>query len=179
MDAYCEQVVKRKNGPRQKILSGFLFGFFVLAEILSVLMFIITPDPFWIIFTFMIAVTAVSVLLLVLPRINNVDFDYTVAGNTFKVDKVINKRSRKKYISLKIGNIIDMGAIKGNNIPKENYSRTKDCSNGNLQESYYCIYGSSTGSKYLLIFSPNEEIIKAMRPSMDHELIMKLFYNKK
>ncbi|MBQ4105710.1 MAG: hypothetical protein IJC86_04925 [Clostridia bacterium] len=179
MDAYCEQVVKRESGVKQKVISGILIGIFALIELFFIFIYILVPQPFWIMFTLIVAAVAVVVLCIALPRINNVDFDYTVMGNTFKVDKVINKNSRKKYLTIHISNIEDLGVIEGDNIPSDRYARTRDCTGGTLKGSYYCVYRESEKGKCLLLFSPNEKTLEAMRPSLNHELMLKLLYKNK
>ncbi len=179
MDAFCEQVVKRQSGAKQKLISGLLIGFFALIELFFIFVYLVAPDPFWLMFTLIIAIAAVIVLTLALPRINKVEFDYSVMGNNFYIDKVIDKKKRKNTLKLEINSIEDMGKIEGDNIPADKYARTKDCSSGNMEESYYCVYRESGKGKCLLIFSPNQKIIDGMRPHMTREMVVKFFYNKK
>ena len=179
MDAFCEQVVSRKSGFKQKFLSGLLIFLFAALELFFIFVYLIAPEPFWLIFTLVIAFGAVIILTLALPRINKVEFDYSVMGNNFYIDKVIDKKKRKKALRFEINNIEDMGKIEGDNIPNERYARTKDLSSGNDKDSYYCVYRESGKGKCLLIFSPNEKIINRMRPHMTREMVVKMFYNKK
>lgn len=177
MDSFCEQVVKRSEGAKPKIISALLIAIFAVLEIFFIYVYFSMPDPFWLLFTLIIAVVAVVVLSIALPRINNVEFDYSVTGNKFYIDKVVNKRSRKKHLRIDIASIEDMGVIEGDNVPNGRFVRTRDCSTGKLEGSYYCVYRDGS-SKYLLIFSPNEKVLQGMRPSLNHDLMMKLFYKK-
>lgn len=183
MDTFCEQVVKRESGVKQKLISALLISFFAVIELLFILIYSVIADPtvqiFFLMLTFMVAVVAVTVLIIALPRINKVEFDYSVMGNIFYVDKVINKKSRKKFVKMEISSIEDMGKIEGDNIPSDRYARTRDCSNGKMEDSYYCVYRESGKGKCLLIFSPKQKIIDGMRPAMTREMVVKLFYNKK
>lgn len=179
MDAFCEQVVKRKSGAKQKVLSGMLIAFFALIELFFIFVYLIVPQAFWLMFTLIVAIVAVVVLTLALPRINKVEFDYSVMGNNFYIDKVVDKKNRKKLLKIEISTIEDMGKIEGDNVPADKYARTKDCSSGNMEESYYCVYRESGRGKCLLIFSPNQKIIEGMRPHMTREMVVKFFYNKK
>lgn len=183
MDTFCEQVVKRESGVKQKLISALLISLFAVIELVFILIYSVIADPtvqiFFLMLTFMVAVVAVTVLIIALPRINKVEFDYSVMGNIFYVDKVINKKSRKKFVKMEIGSIEDMGKIEGDNIPAGRYARTRDCSNGKAEDSYYCVYRESGKGKCLLIFSPQQKIIDGMRPAMTRELVVKLFYNKK
>lgn len=177
--SFCEQVVKREGGTKQRVLSIVLIALFALLELFFIFVYVVVPEPFWLMFTLIIAIVAVVVLTIALPRINRVEFDYSVTGNRLYIDKVIDKKARKKLMNIEIGNIEDLGVIDGDNIPDDRYARTKDCSDGKLEGSFYCVYRESGKGKCLLIFSPNEKIINGMRPHMTRELVMKYFYNKK
>ncbi len=183
MDTFCEQVVKRQSGIKQKLISALLISFFAVIEVLFILVYCVIADPtvqiFFLMLTFIVAVVAVTVLIIALPRINKVEFDYSVMGNIFYIDKVINKKNRKKFVKMEINSIEDMGKIEGDNIPSARYARTRDCSNGNEADSYYCVYRESGKGKCLLIFSPNQKIIEGMRPYMTREMVIKFFYNRK
>lgn len=180
MDAFCEQVVKRKSGAKQKILSGMLVAFFALLESLTIALYVVAPQVFWILFTFIIAVVAVLILTIALPKINKVEYDYSVVGNIFYADKVIDRKKRKSFVRVEINTIEDMGIInkKTDNIPRTKYAKVRDCSTGVLEGSHYCVYHEAGKGKCLLIFSPNEKIVKGMRPHLVREVVMKYFYNK-
>ncbi len=178
MDTFCEQVVKRQSGMKQKILSALLIMFFALVELMSIMIYFVVPDPFWLIFTLVIAIGAVAILSLVLPRINKVEFDYSVVGNKLYIDKVIANKARKKFLIVEIGTIEDLGKISDNTLQGEKFVRRKECSDGNIENSFYCIYRESGIGRCLLIFSPNQNIIDGMRPAMTRELVKKYFYNK-
>ncbi len=178
MDTFCEQVVKRQSGVKQKVLSAVLISLFALLELFFIFIYVLVPDPFWLMFTLIIAIIAVVVLCIALPRINKVEFDYSVMGNRFYVDKVIDRKSRKKFLNIEISSIEDLGKLSDKNVPQERFARTKDCSDGNIEESFYCVYRETGRGRCLLIFSPNQGIIDGMRPHMTRELVMKYYYNK-
>ena len=94
MDSFCEQVVKRKFGAKQKIILGVVIALFAFLELFVISIYLIAPSPFWIIVTFSVAVIAVAAVLFVYSRIRDVEYDYSVAGNTLYIDKVTNKSRR-------------------------------------------------------------------------------------
>ena len=179
MDAFCEQVVSRKNGIRQHIVAWGLIIFFLLLELTFVLLYLAAPSPFWILVDLMIGMAAAFIIAKAVPRLYKVEFDYSVVGNHIFVDKVIAGKKRKSINKVEIGNITELDVIKGDNVPNEKYAKTYECSEGGFEGNYYCIYHEAGKGKCLMIFSPNEKIISGMRPYMTRELVMKVFYNKK
>lgn len=178
MDAFCEQVVKRDNKAKQKIVSVLLVSIFVLIEAFLMLLYIVVMDPFWIMFNIIIGIIAVFVLTKMLPRINRVEFDYSVVGNKFFVDKVLDKKKRKSFLRLEINTITDIDVIKEDNLPRVKFAKIRDCSTGTLLGSHYCVYHEPGRGECMMIFSPSEKILKGMRPHLSREVITKLFLKK-
>lgn len=178
MDSFCEQVVKRRFGAKEKIIIGIVIAFFAFLELFVVSIYLTAPSPFWIIVTFSVAVIAVAAVLFVYSRIKDVEYDYSVAGNTLYIDKVTNKSRRKKCVRAEIGTIEDMGRIEGGNIPEGKYAVKKNLSDGTGEGEYYCIYREADKGRGLLIFTPNQKILDGMKHSLNRELVVKLFYKK-
>lgn len=178
MDGFCEQVVKRDNKAKQKIISVILVSVFVLIEAFFMLLYIVVMDPFWIMFNIIIGIIAVFVLAKMLPRINRVEFDYSVVSNKFFVDKVLDKKKRKAFLRLDINTITDIDVIKGDNLPRVKFAKIRDCSTGKLEGSHYCVYNEPGRGECMIIFSPNEKILTGMRPHLNREIIKKLFLKK-
>lgn len=179
MDSFCEQVVSRKNTTKHHIFAGALVTFFVLLEVLFILFYVVAPSPFWILINFMIGMAAAFIIAKAIPRIYKVEYDYSVVGNNFYIDKVIASKKRKSYAKVEISNITELELIENDNVPNVKYAKTYDCSNGDYEGNHYCIFHEANKGKCLMIFSPNQKIIDGMRPYMTRELVMKVFYNKK
>ncbi len=178
MDGFCEQVVKKKVGFKQRLISTLLIGTFVLLELIFILLYFVAPSPFWIMMNFMVGFAAVFIITAAIPRIYKTEFDYSVVGNTLYVDKVIAGKKRKKFNSVEIATITDIAKIEKDNVPNQKYAKTYDCSEGGYEGNYYCIYHEAGKGKCLMIFSPCEKILTGMRPFMTREVQMKLFYKK-
>ena len=178
MDGFCEQVVKKKNGIKEKIKTALALVVCACIELLFLFIYAIEPDPFWLFSVIIIAVGVVALLLFILPRINKVEFDYAVVGNKLRIDKVINKATRKKVVSIEINKVEDMDALSELHLSKEKFAKKRDCSDGNHDSSYYCIYREPDRGKCLLIFSPAENIIEGMKHSFNHDMKMKYLRRK-
>lgn len=179
MDAFCEQVVKRDNKAKQKIISIMLIFLFAFIEVFFMLLYFVSWDPFWMMFVLIIGIAAAFILAKVLPKINKVEFDYSVVSNNFYVDKVLDRKKRKSFIRLEINTITDMDVIGKDNLPRVKFAKIRDCSKGKLEGSYYCVYHEAGRGECMMIFSPSEKILNGMRPHLTRELVTKLFLNRK
>ncbi len=178
MDGFCEQVVKCEPKLKNKIATVALISFFVFLELLCIFIYMALADVFFLILTLMVGIVAVSVIMFFAPRLNKYEFDYSVVGNTFYIDKVINKVKRKKFGRININLIEDMGKLSEREIPKRDYSKKRDCSGINKEDKYFCVFKEGGKGYCLLIFSPNEKILEGMKPSLNRELYKKLYLNK-
>ena len=178
MDAFCEQVVSRKNGAKQHIAAGILVALFVIPELIFILLFIVAPSAFWIILNLMIGLAAAFILTKALPRIYKVEFDYSVVGNNLYIDKVINKRKRKTFVKVEINNVTLFDVVTKDNVPNEKYAKAFECVESGYEGNHFLVYHESGKGKCLLFFTPNEKIINGMRPYMTREVVMKYFYKK-
>lgn len=178
MDGFCEQVVKRKVGFAQKAASVLLIGAFVLLELIFIILYFMAPSPFWIMMNFMVGFAAVFIITAAMPRIYKTEFDYSVVGNTFYVDKVIAGKKRKKFVSVELGTVLDMDLIEKDNVPVQKYAKTYNCSEGGYEGNYYCVYHEAGKGKCLMFFSPSEKILSGMRPYLTREVQMKLIRKK-
>lgn len=178
MDTFCEQVVSRKNGLKQHIIAWGMVAFFLLLETLFVLVYLVSPSPFWIMMNFMIGLAAAFIIAKAVPRLYKVEYDYSVVGNHIYVDKVIAGKKRKSVNKVELGNIIEFDVIKNDNVPNVKYAKTYECATGGYEGNHYCIYHEANRGKCLMIFTPNEKIIEGMRPYMTREVVMKYFYKK-
>lgn len=178
MSSFCEQVVKRKFSLANKILIAAIGMAFAAAELYCIFVAMKYQQPSVFVLAICIALLAIAVLLFMFPRIKNVEYDYSVMGNTLSVDKVINLSKRKKVARVEISTIEALGKLTDEEVPNYKYGRQKDASDGSNENTYFCVYTSDKG-KCLLLFSTNEKIMNGMKPHLNRDLVIKHFYNKK
>ena len=112
--------------------------------------------------------------------LQKVDFEYSVTGDELIVAKIISLRKRKLLCKVRIREIerLDKGeqTIEGLRISK-NFEAARDIDKEN--ENFYAVFNSAAYGKSVLIFSPNEEILQAMKRYLNREIVVKLFYQQK
>lgn len=100
----------------------------------------------------------------------NLEFDYVLSGNLFRVVKVVNRKKRKKLLETQVSGFESLGHI--NSEAYDRYASTKEIKKlfavGNYDDEdlLYYIYYVSDGNKYLLHFAPNNDMIMALRKSV-------------
>ncbi len=178
MSSFCEQVVKRKFSLAHKILLCAVGLAFAAAELFCIYVAMAYTFPNAFVLAICVALIAIAVLIFMFPRLKNVEFDYSVMGNTLSVDKVTNASKRKKVARVEVSTIEALGKLSDEEVPNYKYGKQRDVSDGTDEGAYFCVYTSDKG-KCLLIFSPNEKIMNGMKPNLSRELVIKHFYNKK
>ena len=151
MNNFNEQVVRRVNKPKNLII-----------KIVSVLLLILVPTTL-----FLLAFATIAYLIYVaffvfiggiyavwyVFSIQKVDFEYSVSGNELEIAKVVALRKRKTFIAARD---ID----------------SKD-------ENYFAVFNSPAYGRCLLVFTPNEDILNGMKPHLNKNIVVQLFYKRK
>lgn len=182
MEVYCEQSLNNQNIDKHKKRTLVLkITRYILVAIAIVIgyLFIFTPgDKGWgvilmnVIFTILCMIPFVLAFIFIGKFIkkSNIEYDYLINGNIFRIVSVVNRLKRKKLLETSISNFETIGRI-----TNESYERfANDKSIKKIyaitdfeDESEVCyIYYTADGVKYLLHITPNEEMTVALRRSV-------------
>jgi hypothetical protein len=178
LNGFNEQVVKRAKKPKNLII-----------KIIAVLLLILIP-----VICFVLAFTFISYMIYVgfflfLAGIyivwyvftsQNVEFEYSVSGGELEVAKIISLRKRKKICKIKINEIEILGkgekTIEGMRFAKS-YIAAADLDKDD--DNYFAVFNSAARGRCLLIFTPNSDTLESMKPNLNRQLVVKLFYNNR
>lgn len=177
LDTFNEQIVKRAKKPKQlliKILAVVLL--FTVPALCIALAYVITPYMIYVgLFIFIAGIYIVWYVF----NTQKVEYEYSVAGGELDVAKVIALRKRKRICKVKIGDIDILGkgekTIEGMRFTKQ-FVAAGDLSRDD--ENYFAVYNDPAYGKCLLIFTPNEKILGAMKNSLKKDIVLKLFYHR-
>lgn len=103
----------------------------------------------------------------ILFRNLNEEYEYIFTNGEVDIDVIRGKSSRKRKICIKPSGVELIAKTTGGLY--ESYKRNSqigkklDCSDGNLQQSYFAVVNAN-GVKNLVIFSPSERLVEALRP---------------
>ena len=176
MDGFNEQVVKKAKSTKD-----------LLVKIISVLTLITLPVicvllasyiPYLVFVAFFILVGGIYLVWYIFHMLK-VDYEYSINGDHLVVAKIIDLRARKLVCKVPIREIekLEIGekSIETMRFSKSfTAARDINCDN----ENYYLVYNNAAYGRCLLVFSPNEKILQAMKPYLNKEIVLKLFYNR-
>lgn len=191
MEVYFEQSLQNpnidKHVRRTRVLSVIRYVCIAVAFILLMLYFNFLPiDNFktvgggviTVLFIIVTIAPFVVAFFMIGKLINNtnLEFDYFLSGDTFRVVKVINRKKRKKFIEISVSSFESLGKIEsetydrlvsGKDVKKQ-YALTdyKD------EEKIYYVYYTHEGTKYVLHFQPSNDMIIALRKSVSRIAIL-------
>ena len=178
-EGFNEQVVKRVNKPKQLIIKIVAVIVWLTIPFIGASIAIITGIQYVFIVGLLVFLAAIYGVWYVFSS-QKVEFEYSVVGNTLDVSKIISLRRRKRLCKVQINEIEEL-TRDGSKFDNARVTKTIMAAGDpeKKDEVYYALYNDPAYGKCLLLFSPNENIIKGMRPHLDKRLVIELFYRNK
>jgi hypothetical protein len=192
MDIYYEQYViddrKERNKGKKVLFRVFYYAniVFVAAALLWLFMaFSInmtdgsSPDWFGIILSAIFLVLTAASLFFVRRQKNSldVDFDYILSDTRLRIVRVFNRRRRKLYIDVDVKKLAAYGPIAAedsfnryDHTPgvKKHYAVLTDD-----EKKVYFLYYSDGPDKTLVLFEPDETLLRNMRLAIGRDIMIK------
>ena len=151
MDVFFEQIIPiRRTG---KTVALF-FGIWILAALLSAFVFLILGS-FSLIFIFGIGYGAYF-----LSSKLNVEYEYIITNGTLDIDKIINKSSRKRMISVDLSGVTRLEKFNPN-APISQKGAVFACDKDD-PNAYLVVVEKTGQSAVSFVFSPNDKIKSAI-----------------
>lgn len=171
-DIFVEYMVKKKVGPKDILIC---LGASVLAAIILFVGLMLTPVlPM---LPFLVLCGVVYGLYWVISS-RSVEYEYSITNGDIAVDKITNRRSRKRLTSFDAKAIEEMGKytenaqkLRGRRVDKTFFASQTD----DGKDAWYVIAKSRKTGLTLLVFSPDERCIDAIKPFMDRRLKFEIF----
>lgn len=106
----------------------------------------------------------------------NVEFEYVLTNGDMDVDKIINRSSRKRLLSVKCSSFETFGKYKAVDHQNKNYqTRIFVCSSPEDENVWYATFSHSKFGNSLLVFNANEKMLEAMRNFIPKQLAFEVF----
>ena len=177
MEGFIEQVVKRDKTAKTlaiKVIAVVLL-FLIPLTVIYIARFI---NFYLVLVGFFLFIGGIYVVWWVFSS-QRVEYEYSVAGDTLDVAKIISLRKRKRVCRVNIKDIelLEQGDQNVRNAHfRKVYFAARNANN--VKENYYAVFQVAGYGKCLLVFNPNEIILEGMKPYMNKDVMLKLFYNK-
>lgn len=177
MDIFCEQLVKRKKTVKDVFIIAAMFFTLIVIPIIGVVLSELINGYFLIVALFAMVLDIYFIWYVVTGR--NIEFEYIVTNGTVSIDKVMAKRRRKHIIKFDVKNIETMCTIKEKEISIDKYAKVLYAGKTEVGDDEYqaLVYSPKYGNS-LLIFSPDEKTLKAMKPYLKAQISVNLFRKK-
>lgn len=165
-DVFVEQIVKKKFGPKDYAVAvlAVLVGLIVIA-----LSFLVPAVG-----VLILVLAAVGVYYLITSR--NLEFEYSITNGDITVDKIINRRKRKRVINTDAQYIDDIGKYDPNRLSnKQGYTKIFASEYDDGRNSwYFCAHDPKKGN-ILVVFDPEERVLKAIKPFLPRQVAFSAF----
>src|SRR5574344_1683933 len=177
MNLFCEQLVKSKKTAQDILIIALMFSTFIIIPVLGFILGTLVNGYFIIVSIFLLAIDIYAVWYVVTGR--NIEYEYSLTNGTMSVDRVMAKRRRKHLLKFDIKNIEDMCMVKDKEYDKDKYEKIIYAGETQLGENEYqaLVYSPKYGNT-LLVFSPDEKTLAAMKPYLKAQISIKLFRKK-
>jgi len=177
MDTFTEELVVRQN-TRKDIakLAVYLLGIFSVPAIFILLG--LTVNGYFIIVAICAAFFGIYGSYYLVTGLYK-EFEYAVTNSNITIDKVIAKRNRKRVISVDIKRFNTLRKFKESECDKKTYRKifkasiTPDGSDVYAAEMHL----DKFGGECLLLFSPGETTLEAMKPYLKNTIKAEMFKN--
>ncbi|MDA3845212.1 MAG: DUF6106 family protein [Vallitaleaceae bacterium] len=165
-EIFNEQLVKRIPKSSDYVKKG------VYISIALLIIFISMLSTFLFFFIIIIVLLEVAVITFLFHRMN-LEYEYIVTNSELDVDKIINMRKRKHLFTVDIKSIIVMTKYNNMNESTEfrSYDKQIDVSSGQITDDTYAFMVIMNKKRTMVIFQPNELVLKSMRIYMAGKLL--------
>ena len=108
-----------------------------------------------------------------------VDYEYACLGSVLRVDRIIARRRRKPLIKFDIKSVSDFFRYDDREMGSRKISKVYRASAKEFsEENYVLIFRHEARGECALIFTPNEQMLEAIKPYFSAELKKKLYFSK-
>lgn len=173
MDIFTEQIVKRKfSGKDWGIAFGASLGGLVLVYISVFIVLPLTGIP---LIPLVVLVGSIYGIYWVVSS-RNLEFEYSVTNGDLTVDKIINKKRRKRVISFDVHNTEEMGKYDARRMAQRQVDKVLLASESETGENaWYILIRTAQYGRTLLVFSPNDKVLDGIKAGMPRQMRIDVF----
>ncbi len=167
MDIFIEQIVRKKYGMTDYVVfaATLLVGCIIVIASMAFL-----PG----LSIFILAGVCVGAYYLISSR--SLEFEYSVTNSDITIDKIINRRKRKRVISIDAHDIEAIGTYKPEEHSAKNYSaRIAVSQSDDGKDAWYFVAHHQQKGNVLVIFSANEKVLAAIKPFLSRQVAINAF----
>jgi hypothetical protein len=166
MDIFVEQIVKKKFGTKDYLV----FPATAFGGVILVLLSLLAPA-----FSLLVLIGVCFAAYYIITS-RNLEFEYSVTNGDITIDKIINRRKRKRVISADAHEIEEMGKFRPDLLKnKSGYTHFFTSEYDDGRESWYFCAHSTKKGNILVVFNPEEKVLNAIKPFMPRQVAFSAF----
>lgn len=171
MDVFVEQMVKRRMTGKDLFL---VFACLILAVLIFIFSVFFMPIVLGEL-AFLGAIVGVGVIYAAYFLITNmnVEYEYIITNGEIDIDKIIGKRKRKRLVTANIRTFEDFGLYKQEEHSGNNYTNRIFSTESTYSENYYAVFTHAKFGKVLLVFTPDERTVEALKKYIPVKILNK------
>lgn len=104
----------------------------------------------------------------------NPEFDYILNGNMFRIALVLNRSKRKKFLELRLSEVIAMGTVGSDSHDRfagdRSVKKVFALTNPEEEDVIYYMYYNADDKRCLLYFEPKEEMLLALKRTLGRNI---------
>ncbi len=176
MDTFTEELVVKKNTSKDTMkLVAYLLG---LLAIPAICVLLINVNVYFAIVAICAGFFCIYAAYYLITGMY-VEYEYAVTNSNITIDKIIAKRNRKRIISVDIKRFNSLKKLSESNFEGKSYKKIFKAS---ITQDGKDVYGAEMhldkfGGDCLLLFSPGEKTLEAIRPHLKNTIKIELFKN--
>lgn len=165
-DVFVEQIVKKKFGPADYAIAILA----VVAGLALAAVSFFVPG----VGVLILVLDAVGVYYLITSR--NLEFEYSVTNGDITVDRIINRRRRKRVINTDAQYIEDIGRYDPKRLAnKQGYAKIVASQYDDGRGSWYFCARDPKKGNILVVFDPEEKVLGAIKPFLPRQVAFSAF----
>lgn len=179
-DIFIEQLVKRKRRGRDIAVFIITLALVILIPVIFVALAIMKlVVAYFIYIAFFLLMFGIWFIWYVRSS-QNVEFEYQMVQDTIVVSKITAKRRRKEIVRIDVKLFDCLAKANDDSVKNLNFMKAYEaCEDfSDDDNTYYAVYQHAAYGRTALIFTPNEKILKAMKPYLKKDIVLKLFYSR-
>ena len=178
MDAMVEQVVKKKKEKKDLMVKLLTITIVVL---LPVICFFLAPliNFYFLMIGFFLLLGGIYVAWYVFSNLK-VEYEYSIVSGSITISKIMSKRKRKGIVNFEASKIEELYEYDNRDFDTRMFSHIFSAC-GAASPDYKTYAAVITTEKYgrsVLLFTPNEKFLLAMKPYLSRQIVVNLFYKR-
>ncbi|MGN1113216.1 MAG: DUF6106 family protein [Acutalibacteraceae bacterium] len=178
MENMIEQVVKKKKDKRDLLYRVLTISIVIL---LPVTCFFLAPliNFYFLMIGFFLLLGGIYVAWYVFSNLR-VEYEYTFVSGSMTIAKIMSKCKRKNIISFETSKIEELIEYDNRDFDTRLYSHIFSACGADSPEykTYAAVITTEKYGRSVLLFTPNEKLLLAMKPYLSRQIVLNLFYKR-